>query len=406
MISTIRKPEQRNGKTRERSMATIAKDSVFNQLSIAAQIIDGSIQIESTSEFENVLQIFPNDPALLRAYGDLQTTKKMPGVAAQSYDKAARLFIDSGMTLQAIVSKSLQWKIYPPSDPNEIRQFFFTIKRAGYKETPVNAFFQSLEYEAMVAILFPLVKIRLPAGRIVKKAGDKEKHLYFIVSGALRATTYRPVEANGETVYKKTASHLSENDFFGAVYPFEEKQLSKSYVETITQAELIKIPKINLMKVCVKHPAVEEALIELFGSQPGIEEKEDLRIDRVWDRQEIPIKVHLQIHPQTTNEQPLSLSGYSRDISIGGICVVLNSEYRSIPSFEDCVKGAGVQISLPNEELSLSVKGTVVWSRRIDIGEKTTVALGMRFQEMSPKSRGMLLGFANNLEKFEEISQN
>ena len=310
------------------------------------------------------------------------------------------------MTLHAIVAKSLQWKICPPSDPDEIRQFFFTIKKAGYREIPVNAFFHRLEYQAMVAILFPLVKIRLPAGRIVKKAGDEEKHLYFIVSGALRATTYQPVETNGDTVYKKSALHLSENDFFGAVYPFEEKQLSKSYVETITQTELIKIPKINLMKVCVKHPEVEEALIDLFGSQSGIEEKEDFRIDRIGDRQEIPIKVHLQIHPQSNNEQPLSLSGYSRDISIGGICVVLNSEYRSIPSFEDCVKGAGVQISLPKEELSLNVKGTVIWSRRINFEDETTVALGMRFQEMSPKARGMLLGFANNLEKFEEITKN
>ena len=86
--------------------------------------------------------------------------------------------------------------------------------------------------------------------------------------------------------------------------------------------------------------------------------------------------------------------------------MVLNSEYRSIPSFEDCVKGAGVQISLPNEELSLNVKGTVVWSRQINVAEKTTVALGMRFQEMSPKARGMLLGFANNLAKFEEINHN
>jgi hypothetical protein len=64
-----------------------------------------------------------------------------------------------------------------------------------------------------------------------------------------------------------------------------------------------------------------------------------------------------------------------------------------------------IQISLPNEELSLNVKGTVVWSREINIEEETTVALGMRFQEMSPKARGMLLGFANNLEKFEEINQ-
>ena len=387
-------------------MASIEKANVFNQLSIAAQIIDGSIQIESTSEFENILQIFPNDPALLRAYGNLQAAKNIPDVAAQSYGKAARLFIDSGMTLQAIVSKSLQWKIDPPTDPNEIRQFFSTIKKAGYHETPVNAFFHRLEYQAMMAILFPLVKVRLPAGRIVKKAGEEEKHLYFILSGALRATTYQPVEANSETVYKKSASRLSENDFFGAVYPFEEKQLSNSYVETIAQTELIKIPKINLMKVCVQHPEVEEALIDLFGSQSGIEEKEFMRIDRIGDRQEIPIKVHLQIHPQSDNEQSLSVSGYSKDISIGGICVVLNSEYRSIPSFQECVKGAGVQISLPNEVLSLNVKGTVIWSRRIKFEEETTVALGMRFQKMSPKARGMLLGFANNLEKFEEISQN
>ena len=54
---------------RERSMAAIEKSSFFSQLSIAAQIIDGSINIDSTSEFENILQIFPNDPALLRLMG-------------------------------------------------------------------------------------------------------------------------------------------------------------------------------------------------------------------------------------------------------------------------------------------------------------------------------------------------
>ena len=387
-------------------MATIEKQNVFNRLSIAAQIIDGSIKIDSAAEFENVLQIFPTDSALLRAYGDLQITKNNPAVAADSFGKSARLFIEAGMVLQSIVSKSLQWKINPPTDPGEIRQFFASTKIAGLQETPVNAFFSRIEYQALVGILFPLVKIRLPAGRIVKKAGDEENHLYFIVSGALRATSYQPLEANSETVYKKAAFHLSENDFFGAVYPFEEKQLSKSYVETITQTELIKIPKINLMKVCVKHPEVEEALIELFGSQSGIEEKEDFQIDRMGERQKIPIKVHLQIHPQSNKEQPLSLSGHTKDISISGICVVLNSEYRSIPDFEKCVKDVGVQISLPSEELSLNVKGTVIWSRQINMDNETTVALGMRFQEMSPKARGMLLGFANSLEKLEDDNPN
>ena len=44
--------------------------------------------------------------------------------------------------------------------------------------------------------------------------------------------------------------------------------------------------------------------------------------------------------------------------------------------------------------------------RRIKMEEKTTMALGIRFQEVSPKSRGMLLGFANNLEKLEGLNHN
>jgi hypothetical protein len=48
-------------------MPSDPKTNVFNQISIAAQIIDGSIKINSRSEFENVLQLFPDNPALLRA---------------------------------------------------------------------------------------------------------------------------------------------------------------------------------------------------------------------------------------------------------------------------------------------------------------------------------------------------
>ena len=87
-------------------MGSVEKQNVFNQLSIAAQIIDGSIKLYSTAEFENVLQIFPNDPALLRAYGDLQITQKRPAVAADSFGKSARRFIDPGMVLHSIVAKS------------------------------------------------------------------------------------------------------------------------------------------------------------------------------------------------------------------------------------------------------------------------------------------------------------
>jgi PilZ domain/Cyclic nucleotide-binding domain len=379
-------------------MATDRKTNVFNQISIAAQIIDGSIRIDSQTEFENVLRLFPNDPALLRAYADLLVIKKSSQAAIKSYEEAANLFIDSGMTLQAIVSKSMQWKLRQPSDTEEIRQFFTTAGQNGRHSAPVNAFFSNLSYSAIVSILYPLVKIRLPAGRMVKKVGDEETYLYFIVSGALRATTFQPVNTDNDIVYKKSNFHLSENDFFGDIYPFEEKRLSTSYVETISETELIKISKINLMKVCVKCPEVERGLAELFESQSGIEEKENGVKMRIGSRQPVPVKVHLQIQAGSNGNPPLTLKGYSRDISIGGICVVLDSEYRDHPSLKDGIKDADVQISLPSEDFTVNVPGKVIWSRQIDIEHESAIALGMQFREMSPKSRGMLLGFANNLK--------
>jgi CRP-like cAMP-binding protein len=379
-------------------MSTDQKTNVFNQISIAAQIIDGSIKIDSRAEFENVLQLFPNDPTLLRAYADLLATKNTPEVAAKSYAEAADLFIDSGMTLQAIVAKSLEWKMNPPSASEPIRDFFTLTNENGYHRTPVNVFFHTLSYSALVAILYPLIKIRLPAGRMVKKVGDEEKYLFFIVSGALRATTFQRVNSGDDVVYKKSSFHLSENDFFGDIYPFEDQQMSQSYVETITESELIKIPKISLMKGSVKYPDVEEALTQLFAAQSGIEENENSMVKRMGSRQQVPVKVQMQVESSHNGNPPLALTGYSRDISIGGICVVLDPEFQDNPSLTEIVRDANVQISLPSEDFTVNVPGKVIWSRQIDCEQDTALALGMQYREMSPKSRGMLLGFANSLK--------
>ena len=302
------------------------------------------------------------------------------------------------MPLQAIVAKSKQWKLRQPSDTEEIRQFFTNVCRYGHKSAPVNQFFSNLSYSAIVSILYPLVKIRLPAGRMVKKVGDKEMYLYFIVSGALRETTFKPVDTSGESVYKKSTFHLSENDFFGDIYPFEDNRLSASYVETISETELIKISKINLMKVSVKCPEVDRGLADLFASRSVREENANLINMRTGSRQQVPVKVHLQIEAGSNGNPPVSLSGSSKDISIGGICVVLDPKYEDqLPSLVD-LKDAGVQISLPSEDFTVNVPGKIIWSRQIDNGHSPAIALGMQFREMSPKSRGMLLGFANSLK--------
>ena len=122
-------------------MSTVKKSKLISQISIAAQIVYGTIQIESIEEFDNILKLFPDDPELQRVYSDLLLKRKMPEAASESYAKAAKLFIESGMMVQAIVAKSLQWKISPPSDLNEARYFFSVLKKGSYPQTPVNLLF-------------------------------------------------------------------------------------------------------------------------------------------------------------------------------------------------------------------------------------------------------------------------
>ena len=52
------------------------KTQLSKQISIAKHIIDGTVTIDSVDEFQGMLQIFPNDPALRRSYADLLTRKQ------------------------------------------------------------------------------------------------------------------------------------------------------------------------------------------------------------------------------------------------------------------------------------------------------------------------------------------
>jgi hypothetical protein len=378
-------------------MSTVKKSKLISQISIAAQIADGTIQIESIAEFDNVLKLFPDDPELQRVYSDLLLKRKMPEAAAQSYARAAKLFIESGMMVQAIVAKSLQWKISQPSDLNEARYFFSVLKKGSYQQTPVNSFFNTISTPAMLAILYNLVKVRLPAGTIVKKNGEGEKDLFFVVSGALRETIYQPVQSGREMLYKKLNLNLAESDFFGNVYPFDEDKLSQSYIEAITQVELVKISKAHLVKICRKYPDVEQRILSLIESRPDSGQEKTLLTVRKGGRLHLPINVSVQIDKDASGGNPLILDGYSRDISIGGICVVLNELEQFNASFSRSIKNANVQVSLPSEAMALNVSGTIIWSREMQWEDEKTFLLGIKFKNMVPKFKGMMIAFADSI---------
>jgi CRP-like cAMP-binding protein len=377
-------------------MSLIEKTNLISQISIAAQIIDGSLVIDSTDEFEDILKLFPNDPSLLRAYADLLLERRQPAQAAEYYEKAAALFVDSGFVLQAMVSKSLQWRMQPPSKPTETRQFFTRLKKGSPNETALNVFFYRLPYAAIISILNRLVKVRLPAGRMIKKVGDEENYLYFIISGTVRKTTFEPQKKENETIYKKSTVNLSESDFFGDIYPFEESKFSLSYIETITQVEFVKISKINLMKTCMQYPDVELGIKHLYGAKSDIGENESSPTLRRSERHQLPIRTKLEVNIERYGNQPIMLEGYSKDFSIGGACVVLDTVIKHVSEFCDSIKNVKTQLSMISEDLTLNVSGVIIWSREVCFEDEKIVALGVQFKEMPPRSQGILFAFADS----------
>ena len=54
---------------------------------------------------------------------------------------------------------------------------------------------------------------------------------------------------------------------------------------------------------------------------------------------------------------------------------------------------------MPSEAMTINVLGSIVWSNEIYYEEKKTVALGIRFEEMSPQLSGLLVVFADILHR-------
>jgi CRP-like cAMP-binding protein len=372
------------------------KPNLSGYISVAEQITDGSITIKSIKEFKSILKIFPNDAALQKAYSDLLKKKKQPEAAVKSYDNAAQLFIDAGKILQAIDSKMLQWKIKLPTS-QEAQLFYSILHQGSYYESPLKAFFHRLSYPEMVAVVSKLVRLELSPGKLIKKTGDPEKNLYFVVSGNLKETVFVPLRKRGGSLYRKRASFLTENQFFGDIYPFKEENKSKSYIETSTRAELVRITKSNLIKICEKYPNIEMGLIDLYNVRKKAGNGKTLPKVRKIGRHQLPLKINLHIFTNANQKEPLIIDGYSRDVSIGGLCVVLDGKYKSISAIYKNIKTAKIEMSLPDEELALKVSGNIVWSREFSWKKKKIVALGFRFKEMAPKFKGMFFMMADSI---------
>jgi hypothetical protein len=90
-------------------------------------------------------------------------------------------------------------------------------------------------------------------------------------------------------------------------------------------------------------------------------------------------------------------------VSIGGIRFILDeislNSSSEIASFEKGIKKAKVQVNFPIEDLNVSIPGKIAWLSTVSHEGRKTTALGIQFEKMSPKLKGLLMMFFNSFHK-------
>jgi CRP-like cAMP-binding protein len=363
-------------------------------------IIDGSIVINSIDLMLDILKKFPAQPDLVRIYADLLLKNKMFEAAAKAYNRATMLFLNAGKMLPAIVAKISQWHIEMPSDQH-VKSFLSELNSNQNRELPIGHFFSKLSIQELKALCSLFENVRLPAGHVVKEIGDTEDHLFFIVSGRLQDCIYLTLQ-NQRKVFRKPTLTLSENDFFGDIYPFNKEQRSQSYIETLEPVELVRVPKEKLMRICRKYPNIELGIIALLSIRSVSDREASVNEVRKETRHKFSLRLELEIYPEHTPDQAIYFEGDSEDISIGGMNINIDPtqirEPLTVSGLDKTISNYRINVSVVTQTLLLKISGKIAWRREVVHNGSKTLALGMQFDEMSPKIRGLLFALVNSLD--------
>jgi len=372
-----------------------------DQINIADHIINGSIEIHSIETFKGIIKRYPDNWVLLRIYADMLQKKGLNDTAAKSYAKASKHSLKANKILEFIVLKLLQWRISPPKKL-EAQRVMAELKRNMDRGTPLETIFSKLSFQEMIAILSRFEIVHFPAGQVIKRLGDLEDNLYFVVSGTLRDSIFLTIE-NNEKIYRKPTLYLSENDFFGDIYPFEKENKCKSYIESMKQVVLIKISQTKLIQVCQKYPKIEFGLMDLFKIRTKVCKSDSPAKLRGSQRFQLTLNLNLMVYPKTSPRESINLNGLTSDISISGMCFILDEKSYNLSlndaPFSDTIYDAKAQINLSVESLALNVAGIVAWSREISFEGRKTLALGIQFETLSPKWKGILIALFNGIKR-------
>lgn len=363
------------------------------QFSIMNRIIDGTLRIDSIKEFDEILEIYPNDPQLYRKYADLLMKEQRQDEAIAAYERAAQLFVQEGMNLQAIVAMILHWSKKKPTH-DQGRRFHALLHDKGARHTPLQRFWAQMNYAELVSVMLRIVRIRLPAGKKIVEPGDKAGDLFFVVSGSLMEILPEDRERLAlEQGAEAEPILLGANDIFGDIYPLHLDTVARTQIRTVTEVELVKISKSVLRDTVRKHPKVDRLLRSLHRTESvNVCDRPWLTVRRAR-RYSLPARVELLLPPSDGKGVEDRYSGIAVDLSVNGICVDLGQN----PDNTDATRLKGhilrLHLDLLNEIGRLKLTGKVVWYRQQQSDHGPTEFIGIRFDSLERSDRELLMKY-------------
>lgn len=368
---------------------------------VITRLVEGSLVLSSSEEFEDLMSIFPDKPEIYRAYADWLSKRGQDEAAYFNYNKSADFFLRDSKTFQAIVAKILSWSIIKPSH-SEGRAFHTALQASVTDESPLHHFFVDINYMEFIAIMLRLVRIRFDADRVIIRHGEENDDIYFIVSGILEEKTYQTSE-NVTGKEETSSQHLSDNDIFGEVFPLERRNYSRADIRAQTQVELVKIPKATLKKICRRYPKIERLLIKIYKGPSASSYNRSWSSVRRSPRHDKPIRTTVTLFLRKQEPQSVTFEGMSKDISLGGTCIDLGLKYGSLRIEAITGSKANINIKLPDSEVGITIPGSVVWSNRIKEPGGTSTIAGIRFDNLNKDMRDFLNVYCFGYENAQNL---
>ncbi len=358
--------------------------------SVFEELISGTIKFSNSDEFRSALKDTPRDPWLYRLLADLHKRNKSFIEADKTYRKSYELFMEQGKSLQGIAALLRSWSIIRPT-AHGFRTLHSQLRRKAAHSSAIAECLAKMSYRELTAVLNKSVLVKYPAQHVVRKAGEIDDSLFIVVYGKLLSTA---PDDNGPQS-ENNALILKENDFFGDRHPSATEKSISNLVKTITEVELLKISKADLLTLCGEHPDLQIGLKGLQEDLSLEDEEKPTKFFRKTSRRKLITTMLLEIFDREPGKFPFVVKCFTSDLSLGGVCVTVDPRYRDLPIADLVNRKSRLSISLPDESISLTILGRLAWYKETDFDGEDTYAIGIQFNEMPPRLRGLLIVFAN-----------